>query len=117
MLLGRFSAFLVTSRDQNSLGMWLLKPDALPIPHASTTHEYKLNKPLRYKGHCSIGCKVFVKTLLLSVGWSFRPVPQCLQDTRRPHLLFLPPQCPTRSRLWTAIFSSVQNELSGGGEG
>lgn len=69
------------------------------------------NKSLRYKGYCSIGCKVFVKTLLLSVGWSSGSSAQCLQDARRSHGLFLLPSVQQAPVCGQQSSLPVQNEL------
>lgn len=107
---GRSGYFATSPETKTALACGFWKPDALACS-ASTIMSIKLNKPLRYKGHCSIGCRVFVKTFA-AVCWAVSlPSAQCPQDTRRSHSAASSPQCPTSTRLWTAIFSPVQNEL------
>lgn len=114
VLLASFQHSWLLPRDQNGLGMWLLKPDVLPILrlHNSWTQSIKLNKPLRYKGYCSIGCKVFVKTFA-PVCWLEFPgySAQCLQDTRWSHLLFLLPSVQQAPVCGQQSSLPVQNEL------
>lgn len=120
MLLASLQHSWLLLRDQNGLGTWLLKPDVLPILrlHDSCTQSIKLklhvdhNKSLRYKGYCSIGCKVFVQTFA-PVSWLEFPghSAQCLQDTRRSHGLFLLPSVQQAPVCGQQSSLPVQNEL------